>query len=61
MTPQKCIQCENPAYELKGKIYALCATCGWDQLVKLWGYTDDRPVADKEKVDNVLDKEEESK
>lgn len=51
----KCIQCGKPAYQLKGKTYKLCATCGWEALVELRGYTDNRPVTDQEKVDAVLD------
>ena len=28
----KCIQCDNPAYQRNGKVYKLCARCGWEAI-----------------------------
>lgn len=50
-----CIKCGKPAYQFKGKTYKLCASCGWEALVKLMGYVDDSPITDREKVDKVMD------
>jgi ribosomal protein L37E len=49
-----CVQCGKEAYKYRGKVYSLCAECGWDALVKLAGYLDDKEKTAKEKVDEVI-------
>lgn len=36
-----------------GKIYKLCASCGWKALVKLRDHIDNRPVTDKDKKEEI--------
>lgn len=50
-----CIQCGKKAYEYKGKVYKLCAECGWEALVTLAGCVDDDTKTVEEKVTEVVE------
>jgi hypothetical protein len=59
-TETQILHCEKcglyPRYQhpQTGKIYKLCASCGWKALTKMLDFCDDNNESDTEKVDQVL-------
>lgn len=40
----KCIHCDNLAYQRDGKVYKLCARCGWDAIKEICEYNETEEV-----------------